>query len=270
MPPLVTLTTDFGTHSPYVAAMKGVLLSLNADLQLLDLTHEIPPQDVRHAAFYLAGCIPYFPSGSIHLVVVDPGVGTDRAILHVAAGGQYLLAPDNGCWTLAAEALTPTPTVRRVTEAHFWRSTVSATFHGRDIFAPVAAYLSLGIEPAALGPCVHHWERQAIPEPSVRATELLGEVVYIDTFGNLLTNLPGEAFLALAAHRLLFTLGQPITPRVVRTYGEAPPGTLIALVSSFGTLEIAVTRGNAAQQIGCGVGTPILVQREERPGGADS
>src|SRR5262249_14415902 len=148
---LMTLTTDFGEGSPYVAAMKGVLLSANPSLRLIDLGHAIPPQDVRHAAFFLAGCLPYFPPGTLHVIVVDPGVGTERALLHIEAGGHHLLAPDNGCWTLAATRLTAASTrepgplvVRHLTEPRFWRHPVSATFHGRDILAPVAAYLSLG------------------------------------------------------------------------------------------------------------------------------
>src|SRR5436305_1091451 len=175
---LVTLTTDFGEGSPYVAALKGVLLSANPSVRLVDLGHGIPPQDVRHAAFFLASCLPYFPAGTIHVLVVDPGVGTDRALLHIEAGGHQLLAPDNGCWTLAAARLTAAPTVRRLTEPRFWRHPVSSTFHGRDILAPVAAYLSLGGAPQELGPTVAQWARHELPVPTLGSHRLAGEVVF--------------------------------------------------------------------------------------------
>src|SRR5262245_14030921 len=137
MSALLTLTTDFGTASPYVAAMKGVILSINPDVRLIDLSHDIPPQGLRHAAFFLATTLPYFSPGAIHIIVVDPGVGTDRALLHVTFGRHHLLAPDNGCWTMAAEKLGTPVVVRKLAEPRFWRQPVSATFHGRDILAPV-------------------------------------------------------------------------------------------------------------------------------------
>src|SRR5437660_1466434 len=136
--PLITLTTDFGTDSPYVAAMKGVLLCINPAARVIDLSHDIPPQDIRHTAFLLAQSVPYFPPGTLHVVVVDPGVGSDRSILFVALGGQRLLVPDNDCWTLLTESHAQPLRVLRVSEPRFWRPQVSATFHGRDVFAPVA------------------------------------------------------------------------------------------------------------------------------------
>ena len=261
---LVTLTTDFGEGSPYVAAMKGVLLSINPSARLVDLGHGIPSQDVGHAAFFLASCLPYFPSGTIHVVVVDPGVGTDRALLHVEAGGHHLLAPDNGCWTLAAARLTPAgapgpPTVRRLTEPRFWRQPVSSTFHGRDILAPVAAFLSLGGDPKELGSPVAEWVRHELPVPVLEPHRLAGEVVFVDPFGNLLTNISGEAFLTLASKPVRVVVGRHEVPRVVRTYGEAGRGTRIALVSSGGLLEVAVAEGNAARELNAAAGTPVVV-----------
>src|SRR6516225_6482541 len=141
-PSFITLTTDFGTASPYTATMKGVILSLNPDARIVDLSHHIPPQDVRHAAFFLASALPHFPPDALHVVVVDPGVGGGRDVLFVEVGAQRLLVPDNGCWTLLHEGRPPVRVIR-VTEPRFWRHPVSATFHGRDIFAPVAANLSL-------------------------------------------------------------------------------------------------------------------------------
>ncbi|HKB36138.1 MAG TPA: SAM-dependent chlorinase/fluorinase [Gemmataceae bacterium] len=264
---LVTLTTDFGEGSPYVAAMKGVILSANPSARLVDLGHTIPPQNVRHAAFFLATCLPYFPARTIHVIVIDPGVGTDRALLHIEAAGHQLLAPDNGCWTLAAAKLTDTPTVRRLSEPRFWRHPVSATFHGRDILAPVAAYLSLGGDPNELGNPVTEWVRHPLPPATLEPRRLAGEVVFVDPFGNLLTNIPGDAFLALASGPVRVVVGAREVTRVVRTYGEADRGTLVALVSSSGLLEVAVAEGNAARELGVATGTPVVVSalHNERP-----
>src|SRR5436189_5046159 len=150
--PLVTLTTDFGRDSGYVAALKGSLLSVNPQARLVDLSHDIRPQDLRQASFFLRSCVLYYPPGTIHVVVVDPGVGTERAILYVETRGQRLLVPDNGCWTSLVDQ--GTPTVIRLAEPRYWRQPVSPTFHGRDILAPVAGHLAGGLEPRLLGPAV--------------------------------------------------------------------------------------------------------------------
>jgi S-adenosylmethionine hydrolase len=245
--------------------MKGVLLSANPSARLVDLSHGIPPQDVRQAAFFLASCLPTFPSGTIHVVVVDPGVGTDRALLHVEVGSHQLLAPDNGCWTLAADRLLSTSTersnlaVRGLTEPRFWRHPVSATFHGRDILAPVAAFLSLGGDPKELGSPVAEWVHYELPVPILEPRRLAGEVVFVDSFGNLLTNIPGEVFLALASKAVRVVVGTREVAQVVRTYGEANRGTLVALVSSGGLLEVAITEDNAAHELGVAAGTSVVV-----------
>src|SRR5262249_44818334 len=155
--PIITLTTDFGDASPYVAAMKGVILGINPAARILDLGHRLPPQDVRHASYFLAAALPYFPSGVLHVVVVDPGVGSERAALCVEVAGHCVLAPDNGCLTGFLDAVGGTPVVRRLAEPRYWRPQVSSTFHGRDIFAPAAAWLSRGVDPADLGPALSAW-----------------------------------------------------------------------------------------------------------------
>jgi S-adenosylmethionine hydrolase len=256
--PLITLTTDFGTDSPYVAALKGVVLGLNPAARLVDLSHDIPPQDLRHAAFFLASALPYFPAEALHVVVVDPGVGSNRAVLHVEAAGQCLLVPDNGCWTPLAEGHPQPPRVRRVTEPRFWRATVSSTFHGRDIFAPVAAHLSLGVRPEELGPVVSEWVRLETPTPRAGVNSLSGEVVFVDHFGNLITNLLAEKLQPpnlLQVGNKTFTTGF----HWVRTYANSAPGTLVALASSNGMLEVAVVQGNAARRLRATIGTPITV-----------
>ena len=257
--PLVTLTTDFGSDSPYVAAMKGSLLSVNPQARLIDLSHEIPPQDVRHASFFLRSCVRFFPQGTIHVIVVDPGVGTERAILFVENQGQRLLAPDNGCWTALVEPAQPL-TVLRVAEQRYWRPQVSATFHGRDIFAPVAGHLTLGLDPRQLGPRAHEWVKLVAAVPVQADDSLIGEVVYVDPFGNLITNIP-EAWMRRWQDRTLhITVNDQVVPTRVRTYGEAAPGTLAALISSVDTLEIAVTQGNAAARLGAKLGSVVRVQ----------
>src|SRR5438874_151299 len=183
MEPLITLTTDFGGESPYVGAMKGVILGLNPRAHIIDLSHHIPPQEILFTAFFLQSSIPYFPAEALHVVVVDPGVGTDRALLYVEVKEHRLLAPDNGCWTLLAHGTEPS--VRRLIPSPFWRQPVSPTFHGRDILAPVAAHLSRGVSPDAIGEPVHDWVRWAPPTPSRGGGRITGEVVFVDHFGNL-------------------------------------------------------------------------------------
>jgi S-adenosyl-L-methionine hydrolase (adenosine-forming) len=257
--PIITLTTDFGEASPYVAAMKGVILGINPVARLVDLSHQIPPQNVRHAAHFLALAIPYFPLAAIHVVVVDPGVGSDRPILYVNTGGHQLLVPDNGCWTKLGAAFPDPPAVRRLEAAGFWRQPVSNTFHGRDIFAPVAAHLSLGIDPEKVGPLVTEWGR--LPEPRLEEKDgaLIGEVDFVDGFGNLITNIPASRCEGLG-QPLVVTVGTEVILRRVRTYAEVEPGVLVSLTSSEGMLEIAVNQGNASKRLRAGVGTRVTVE----------
>lgn len=257
--PLITLTTDFGTRSPFVAAIKGVLLSINPSARVVDLSHEVPPYDIRHTAFFLAEALPYFPPGTLHVVVVDPDVGSERNVLYVSVAGQRLLVPDNGCWTLLAEGHAQPLRVIKVTEPRFFRPVVSATFHGRDIFAPVAAYLSLGMNPADLGPVVTRWSELRWPAPTRTSDSISGEIIFVDHFGNLISNLSGAVLTTLPAPPRV-TVGGTIATRRVRTYADARIGELVNLTSSSGLLEIAVVQGNAAAQLGAGVGTPIRVE----------
>ncbi len=252
---LITLTTDFGEDSPYVAAIKGVILSVNPDARIVDLSHQIPPQDVRHAAYFLAHSVPYFPSGALHVVVVDPEVGTDRALLYVECAGQGLLVPDNGCWTL----LPPPSMVRRVEESRYWRPTVSSTFHGRDILAPVAGWLSRGLDPANLGEKTLQWVRLEIAAAMRDGDTLRGEVVFVDHFGNLITNIPGEWLPTPNDRPIRIHVGKEILATHVRSYANTTPGTPIVLTSSSGTLEVAVAQGNAAAEFRVRPGTPVAI-----------
>src|SRR5262245_2557855 len=155
---LVTLTTDFGGGSSYVAAMKGALLAVNPAARLVDLSHDLPPQDLIATAYFLADTVRWFPAKTVHVVVIDPGVGTERSLLCVELADQYVLVPDNGCWTSLIAGGLDLPVVYRLTKKQYWRPEVSATFHGRDILAPVAGHLTLGVAPALLGPKVGTWQ----------------------------------------------------------------------------------------------------------------
>jgi S-adenosylmethionine hydrolase len=252
---LVTLTTDFGDGSSYVAALKGALLSVNPAARLLDLSHCLPPQDLIATAYFLADTLPWFPRGAIHVVVVDPGVGTGRALLCVEWHDQTILVPDNGCWTSLPRPDDPPPRVHRLEDRRYWRPEVSATFHGRDILAPVAGHLTLGVRPADLGPPVSEWVRLTLPQPEVAPGRIHGAVVVVDPFGNLVSNIPQSAIPPNGVVRIA---GQDV-PRRVRTYGDAEPGALVALIGSSGRLEVAVVQGSAAARLGVGIGIPVEV-----------
>lgn len=257
---IITLTTDFGTASPFVAAIKGVILSINPAAHITDLSHDIPPYDVRHAAFFLAEALPYFPPGTLHVVVVDPEVGSDRAVLYASVAGQRLLVPDNGVWTLLANAHQDQPIrVVRITEPRFFRPVVSATFHGRDIFAPVAAYLSLGVSPAELGPTITKWRQIDWPTARVEPDGLTGEVIFVDHFGNLITNISPSCLAPAGKRAWQARIGEHAVARRVRTYHDATPGEVVALFSSSGLLEVAEVQGNAASRLSLGVGAPVRV-----------
>jgi S-adenosylmethionine hydrolase len=257
--PLITLTTDFGNGSPYAAAVKGVILTLNPEARIIDLCHDIPAQDLRQTAFFLSSTLPNYPPQTLHVVVVDPGVGSKRPILYVEVAYLRLLVPDNGCWTWLMEGERRRMRVIRLTEKRFWRSRVSSTFHGRDIFAPVAANLSLGLDPRELGPLATDWVRLDRPELHHHANGVAGEVLFIDRFGNLITNLPGEV-LTRDDRPKRVCVGSVEVPHIVRTYADAEAGALVALVSSSEWVEVAVSHGDAARHLGAHIGTPVTVE----------
>jgi S-adenosylmethionine hydrolase len=202
--------------------------------------------------------VKYFPAGTLHVIVVDPGVGSDRAILFIEVAGQRLLAPDNGCWTLLAEGSSTPPRVIRLTEKRFWRPIVSSTFHGRDIFAPVAGHLSLGLDPGELGPVVSEWHKLTWPLPSRQGNSIVGEVIFVDHFGNLITNISGANLKALTNPVITIDSGPPL--RLVSAYSDAALGELVALVSSSGLVEVAESQGNASKRLSIGVGARVRVE----------
>lgn len=261
--PIVTLTTDFGTRDPYVASMKGVLLSLNPAVRIVDITHEIAPQQVLEAGFTLARAFPAFPAGTIHILVVDPGVGTSRSLLLARTENHFFLAPDNGALGPVFEEEPPREVIC-VSAAHHFRKQVSPTFHGRDILAPVAASLSRGTAPAHFGEPATRWVPSPVP-PVTRAGDgrLQLQVVAVDRFGNVVLNLKESSFAAGrdAAPSAPFSLeiGGRAIPRLLRTYGESEDAEPFALFNSFGYLEVAVRGGSAAVLLKAATGQPALL-----------
>ena len=252
---LLTLTTDFGDSSPYVAVMKGIIYSINPSINVVDLTHHIPPQDIRHGSYFLSTAIPYFPSSTIHVAVVDPGVGTERDLLLAKLEAQYVLAPDNGLLSALFDKHPPTQ-VWKLTETRFWRTPISSTFHGRDILAPVAANLSLQRKPERFGEETKDWVRLPGEPHRTEGMRTIGSIQFVDHFGNLITNIPARA-LGSEPSRINIA-GRPVEGlRWVATYGDGAAGELIGLASSDGFVEIAVVDGNAAQHLNIVAGASV-------------
>jgi len=259
MPPIITLTTDFGTGSPYVAAMKGVIISINPQVTIVDLTHAIEPQNVRQGALAIEQVARWFPAGTIHVVVVDPGVGTDRKIVYARFGEQQFVCPDNGLLSRLALSSRPS-TIITVSDPAHWLPEVSTTFHGRDIMAPVAARLSLGLDPAQLGPVQADIERLDWTEARVTANKIEGTIESIDSFGNLITDIPAGALERTPrGEEVSIVCDDHETHGIFQAYADQPEMTLIALVGSSGKLELAIVGDSAAIMLGVRVGTPVVV-----------
>lgn len=263
MPRPIALLTDFGWQDAYVGVMKGVLLSRCPDVRWIDLTHGVPPGDIRTGSLLLASAVPYCPADTLFLAVVDPGVGGERRPICLRAGGRLFVGPDNGLLWPAAASAGP-PEAFQLDRPAYWLPHPGATFHGRDIFAPVAARLASGTPPEALGSPVADPVRLELPACAPLPDGAAGEVLLIDRFGNAVTNIrpedagdppPGAARFEIPGA----SLAGPATH-----YGAAPPGEPVVVVDSFGFYEIAVNRGNAAERFGLRPGTPVTVRRLAR------
>ncbi len=256
---VITLTTDFGHKGPFAAVMRGVILSRNPDANVIDLAHDIPPQWPPEAGFWISRAYPYFPRGTIHMAIVDPGVGTEREILVVEHDCHVFIAPDNGLLApLLDHAENPQILqldIERLTSLNLAKP--SDTFHGRDIFAPVAAELAAGrLSLTAVGKAVDEWTPGWLDEPEVSATKVSGTIITIDAFGNLISNIDAslikdyrEPVAHIAGHQI----------PTLTTYGRAKPGDLLALINSFGVVEIAKSEGSAAEGIGSERGAPLVI-----------
>jgi hypothetical protein len=258
---IITLTTDFGSTDTYVAQMKGVILGINPGATIVDVTHAIPPQDVRRGAGVLCEIARAFPEGTIHVGVVDPGVGGSRALLAAQAVGQRFLAPDNGLLSLLFKSFPPEH-VHRLQADRFWRKPVSATFHGRDVLAPVAAHWSRGTDIAEFGPSYDLRSLVTFPaeEPRRLGRSLVGQVESIDHFGNLITNIGDTDLPAGEGRALSIVIGDARIPGISHSYSDQPMGHLVALIGSSAHLEIAVNQGSAAMILSAGPGIEVRVE----------
>ena len=263
---VITITTDFGHQGPFVGVIKGCILTRFPEARLIDLTHEIVVHWPAEAGFWLTRAYGYFPGGTVHLAVVDPGVGTSRHIVAVCAGGHYFLAPDNGLLApLVARAANPRIMRLGAAElAHLGIHRPSATFHGRDIFAPVAAELAAGrCRMEELGASVDTLVPSWVEDPTVESRSVAGVIITIDHFGNLITNI--DAALIERFRLPLVHAGNHAFP-LLRTYGDTRPGEYLALVNSFGVIEIARSENSAAEGLGLSRGAPVVVRdRTDQP-----
>lgn len=248
----ISLLTDFGYQDGYVGIMKGVIAGICPVARVIDLTHDIPPQNIVAARFTLLNAYAYFPRGTIHMVVVDPGVGTDRRAIAVQTSGGYLIGPDNGVLSGVLDQEAAIAAVS-LTNTHYWRTeTPSATFHGRDVFAPVAAHLAAGVPLAKLGAEVttESLVKIAIPEPTITTTKVTGHVQYIDQFGNIITTIPAKVAQQRSWIMKVDTVEMPLQ----RTYGDVEVDQALALVGSHGWVEIAINGSSAQQRFRLAVG----------------
>jgi len=251
--PIITLTTDFGHKSGFVGIMKGVILGIATETTVVDISHEIAPQDILEAQFLLKRAAPYFPINTIHVAVIDPGVGTNRRPILVRTKRCVLVGPDNGIFTPWLDE----GEVRHLNRKKFFNPKISGTFHGRDIFAPVAAYLARGIKPEDMGPVITDPVRKSLPAPQIKSDKIIGEVIHIDDFGNLVTNIAAEILADL--REPVIRIGRKKIKGLVNAYGNAKTGEPCALIGSHGNLEIAVPMGNASKILGAKRGQRVSV-----------
>jgi S-adenosylmethionine hydrolase len=260
--PIVTLLTDFGTKDYFVASMKGVILNINPRCCLIDISHDVFPQDIREGAFILANAFSYFPKGTIHLAVVDPGVGSERKPILIETKNYFFLGPDNGLLTLA----TKQDEVRRViklTNKKYFLPYISSTFHGRDIFSPVAGYLSLGLRPETFGEEIKDWVKLDYKEPNIKGDKLFGEIIHIDHFGNLITNINRERFIYFTkSYNFNIKIKGKKVSGIKSGYWEGEKGEIIALFGSCGMLELSIKNESAQNKLKVKIGDPIIVERD--------
>lgn len=259
--PIITLTTDYGTSDHLVGAMKGVILSINPDVNIVDITHGVLAHDILDGALAIGQAYRYFPAKTIHVVVVDPGVGTERRPILVAGDQHYFIAPDNGVLSSVydqSQALY----AWHIISQHYFRQPVSNTFHGRDIFAPVAAWLSKSWQTSSFGEPITNFARFAMPKAKVNGKTVKGVVLRVDHFGNLVTNLTAEDVPALVAADAKFTIraGNGQVNKVVPMFAQGAAGEAVGVIGSSGYLEICVNKGNAARALAAGRGAEVTVE----------
>jgi S-adenosylmethionine hydrolase len=259
---IITLLSDFGLKDPYVAEMKAVILSICPEARIVDISHEIEKFNIRMGAFVLASAAPYFPAGTVHVAVVDPGVGTKRRPIIVETKHCFYVGPDNGLLMLAAQK-EGISHVYHVSNRQYMLPRVSRTFHGRDVFAPAAAHLARGCSPSEFGPEIQDYEFPEFAKPSVREDELLGEVLHIDDFGNIVSNISAGDLAKMGIQEgcplHLKLKGETLILKLCSAYGEVPAKKPLGIVGSSDFLEISINKGNASKTFKVKTGDPICV-----------
>ena len=257
---IITLMTDFGTSDHYIGVMKGVILNINPQVQIVDITHAIPPQDIHGAAFLIDSAHRYFPTETVHVIVVDPGVGSERRAIVCRTETAYFVCPDNGILSHILRREERIHTVAADNSAYFLPQ-VSNTFHGRDIFAPIAAHLSRGVSIDKLGSPVAQPVQFPIPQPQVTDRAIIGQVIWIDSFGNLVTDISHEILGSLQERNsIVICAGSARIDHINRSYAESAVGEALAIIGSFNRLEISINQGNAAQTLGLKRGDTITIR----------
>ena len=260
---IITLTTDFGTSDAYVGIMKGVIFGINPDVQVVDLTHAIPPQDIHEAAFTIYSAHRYFPKNAIHTIVVDPGVGTDRQAIVCEIEGTCFVCPDNGVLSYVLQYTgNKTESAMNavvIQNANYFLPEISDTFHGRDIFAPVAAHLSLGVPLTNIGPSVQDLVEFPILTPQVSKNRIVGHIIKLDRFGNAITNI-SESMFTEETSAYEIRVGSTRLTRLNRAYAESTVGEPLAIIGSLGVLEIAINGGSAEVSLGLKWGDIVEIQ----------
>ena len=254
--PIITLTSDFGNQDYYVGAMKAVILGICPEATLVDISHDLPPQDIMGGAWVLKNTAFLFPPGTIHLAVIDPGVGGDRRPVLLKVGDQYFVGPENGLFSLVVEGQEHE--VVKLTNKAYWRESISKTFHGRDIFAPVAAHFARGEPMSAFGPALTELTKYRWAKPISDEEGIQGWIMHIDRYGNLITNIPKKV---IEEHGSDFTfkiyVGNTILKDIASSFSSVSDGEPVALIGSSGMLEIAINKGSAEQMLGIEKGAPV-------------
>ena len=254
--PIITLITDFGISDHFVGVMKGVILSIQPAAQVIDISHGVLPYDIPDGAFTIAQAYRYFPKKTIHVVVVDPGVGSTRRPLLAEMAGQYFIAPDNG--VLSMVFAREERKVRHITSERYFLQPISRTFHGRDLFSPVAAHLAAGVTPAKFGKRIEDYLHADFDQPRPAGKHAwIGAILKTDHFGNLVTNLHIDQFPAIRTHAFAVRAGTQVITRLALTFSDCDPGELFVVVGSSGYLEVAASQASAAETLGCGPGSPV-------------
>jgi hypothetical protein len=262
---VIALLSDLGERDYFIGAMKGAILSVNPDAKIVDITHQISKHDIRAATFVLSNAAETFPQGTIFITVIDPGVGTKRRCLLLRTHNNFFfIGPDNGVFTLVAERFG-VERIFEVTNRELMRPQISDTFHGRDVMAPVAAHLSLDLNPRKVGPELKGMKRARVSKPELKRNELRGEVLHIDDFGNLVTNISRgvlEKFVKIGVALNVKIKEKKLKAQLVKTFGEVARREPLCYIGSTGLLEIAINRGNLAQELGASPGDKVILRRE--------